>query len=255
MTLRDRLQKLYHGDDPATRRFHIALAVFDIATIIFVVVSSFFRGSNVVEAIDFGIGLAILAELAMRIAASQSPRRELLRLHSLADIVVIISLIAPIAGEGFAFLRALRILRLLRSYQVFWNLRPNYRLFKKNEETIVAAGNLGVFLFVVTALVYETQHRTNELIRNYLDALYFTVATLTTTGYGDITLTGEFGRLVAVIIMIVGVSLFLRLIQVMIRPGKVEFKCPDCGLKRHEYDAVHCKACGRILNIEDEGSV
>ncbi len=254
MKIRDRLQQLYHGDDPATRHFHIAVATFDISTIIFLVVSSFFRGSAVIEAIDIAIGLAILTELLSRIAASRTPRRELLKFHSLADAVVVISLLAPILGEGFAFLRALRILRLLKSYKVLRDLNPDFRPFRKHEETIIAAANLGVFLFVMTALVYETQYGTNESIRNYLDALYFTVTTLTTTGYGDITLSGNFGRVVAVVTMIVGVSLFLRLVQVMIRPSKVEFKCPDCGLTRHEYDAVHCKACGRILNIEDEGA-
>jgi voltage-gated potassium channel len=55
--------------------------------------------------------------------------------------------------------------------------------------------------------------------------------------------------------MIVGVSLFLRLVHAALRPSKVDFKCPDCGLKRHDIDAVHCKACGRLLNIEDEGAV
>jgi voltage-gated potassium channel len=55
--------------------------------------------------------------------------------------------------------------------------------------------------------------------------------------------------------MIFGVSLFLRLVQVMLRPPKVEHKCPQCGLKRHEFDAIHCKACGHILAIEDEGAI
>jgi voltage-gated potassium channel len=55
--------------------------------------------------------------------------------------------------------------------------------------------------------------------------------------------------------MICGVSLFLRLVQVMLRPPKVDYKCPACGLRRHDYDAVHCKACGGLLNIEDDGGV
>ena len=71
----------------------------------------------------------------------------------------------------------------------------------------------------------------------------------------DIVLEGTVGRMTAVVIMIFGVSLFLRLVQVMLRPEKVRHRCPDCGLMRHERDAVHCKACGRILNIPDEGDV
>jgi len=50
--------------------------------------------------------------------------------------------------------------------------------------------NLFVFLFGMTAVVYETQHQHNPAIGNYLDAFYFTVTTLTTTGFGDITLIG-----------------------------------------------------------------
>jgi voltage-gated potassium channel len=55
--------------------------------------------------------------------------------------------------------------------------------------------------------------------------------------------------------MIFGVTLFLRLLRSLLQPHKVRFSCPACGLQRHEADAVHCKACGRVLNIPDEGSV
>jgi voltage-gated potassium channel len=37
------------------------------------------------------------------------------------------------------------------------------------------------------------------------------VSTLTTTGLGEITLQGTTGRLLSVVIMIFGISLFLRL--------------------------------------------
>jgi voltage-gated potassium channel len=112
-----------------------------------------------------------------------------------------------------------------------------------------------VFIFVMTGFVYETQRWTNSHIGNYVDALYFTIATLTTTGFGDITLTGTLGHLISVIIMIFGVTLFLRLVQVLLRPNKVRFTCPACALQRHDRDAVHCKACGTVLNIPDEGAV
>ena len=107
----------------------------------------------------------------------------------------------------------------------------------------------------MTAIVYETQRFTNSQISHYADALYFTVTALTTTGFGDIVLQGTLGRMLAVAIMIFGVSLFLRLVQVMLRPEKVLHKCPDCGLLRHERDAVHCKACGKMLDLADDGEI
>jgi voltage-gated potassium channel len=53
--------------------------------------------------------------------------------------------------------------------------------------------------------------------------------------------------------MVVGVALFLRLVQTIFRPSKVKYECPDCGLSRHELDAIHCKHCGRKLRIRTEG--
>ncbi|RYI14189.1 MAG: two pore domain potassium channel family protein, partial [Acetobacteraceae bacterium] len=132
-------------------------------------------------------------------------------------------------------------------------LRADIPGFLRNETAIRAALNLLIFLFAMTALVYQTQTGVNDRITNYVDALYFTVTTLTTTGFGDVTLVGNAGKLLSVAIMIFGISLFLRLVQVVLKPAKANFPCPVCGLRRHDHDAVHCKACGTVLNIPDDG--
>lgn len=93
-----------------------------------------------------------------------------------------------------------------------------------------------------------------EGISGYVDALYFTITSLTTTGYGDIILPGVWGRLLSIAVMLGGVGLFFRPIQSLARPHKVRHPCPTCGLGRHDPDAVHCKACGRTLHIPDEGA-
>ena len=56
------------------------------------------------------------------------------------------------------------------------------------DHLIRAALDLAVFVVVASSLVYVTQHGTNEKIADFVDALYFTVAALSTTGFGDITL-------------------------------------------------------------------
>ena len=188
-----------------------------------------------------------------RLYVSPYPIREFAHPSTWADMVAIFSFLAPVAGEGLGFLRILRTLRLLHTYQLVARLRADSSFFRRNEEAIIAVVRLGVFLFIMTGVVYETQHWRNPEIANYVDALYFTVSTLTTTGFGDITLEGSLGRLIAILIMIFGVTLFLRLLQALLRPQKVRFRCPDCALERHELDAVHCKACGKLLKIPDEG--
>jgi voltage-gated potassium channel len=253
--LKKTLRHYYEGDSPDAHRFRYGLLIFDLFTISFLVATSFTSHSPSVEIIDAIVGFLLLVEFLARLWIAKSRGKFLLNPFGIADIIVVVSLLAPIVGEGLAFLRVARLLRLLRSYQLVKRLRQDSLFFRRNEQTTLSAVNLAVFLFIMTAIVYETQHYTNPHIANYVDALYFTVTALTTTGFGDIVLQGTPGRLISVIIMIFGVSLFLRLVQVMLRPAKVTYRCPRCGLSRHDHDAVHCKACGHILNIPDEGAV
>ena len=249
----DRLRELYEGASPRAHTFRDVLFIFDITAILYVIVSSFLPANDVTEWVNRVFGVLVLADLMARIAISARPARELIRPLIIAEIVAAISFLWPVGGG--AFLRALRTLRLLRTYAFLQRLRGASSWFRRNEDAVVAGTNLFVFIFVMTGVVYDTQHWSNPHITNYADALYFTVTTLTTTGFGDITLPGTFGRMVSVLIMICGVTLFLRLAQVLFRPNRVRFECPSCGLMRHDHDAVHCKACGNLLHIPDEGAV
>ncbi|QRM28731.1 ion transporter [Microvirga sp. VF16] len=255
MRVTDKLRLLYEGDTQEAHQFRYALLVFDVTTILFIVVTSFLPRSPAFEWMDMIIGLTVLADFLARLAISRTPLKDLLRPTTWADIVAIVSFLALWIGEGLGFLRILRTLRLLRTYQLTARLRVDFPFFRRYEDLIIASVNLAVFIFIMTGFVYETQRWTNTKIGNYIDALYFTIAALTTTGFGDITLTRTLGHLISVIIMIFGVTLFLRLVQVLLRPDKVRFPCPVCGLQRHDRDAVHCKACGTTLNIPDEGAI
>jgi len=247
------LHELYEGRTRRAHAFRYGLLAFDLATLTFLVASSFFHGTQT-QGLEIAIGLVILLDVAARLWISRQPLKDLVHPYGIADIVVVISLLAPLVGEGLAFLRIMRTLRLVRSYQMLSRLRRDVPAVRRNEALIASVLNLAVFIFVTTAIVLETQYGSNPGIGNYADALYFTVTTLTTTGFGDITLPGTGGRILSVLIMIFGVSLFLRLIRVIFRPDKVEYECADCGLDRHEPDAVHCKHCGQVLHIQTHGA-
>lgn len=250
----DTLKTLYNGRSAQARRFRYGLLAFDSVTILFVIVTSFFPRTRPVEIADTVFGVLILADFTARFLVETKRVRYFTRISTWTDFVAMVSFLAPIAGEGFGFLRILRTLRLFHTYQIAWQMRRDFVFWRSREDVILATVNLLVFLFVMTGVIYATQHSRNPEISNYADALYFTVTTLTTTGFGDITLEGTPGRMLAVTVMIVGITLFLRLAQALIRPLKVHHTCPSCGLNRHESDAVHCKHCGEPLKIETEGA-
>jgi voltage-gated potassium channel len=249
---RDTLHELYGSASRRGRRFRYSLLVFDLVTVVFIVATSFVPDSMLIETVDAVFGLAILADFVARMTISRTPWRDLLHPSSWADIIAIGSFLAPVMGEGFAFLRILRTLRLLRTYRILARLRVDSAFFRRYEDTIFAVTNLAVFVFITTGFVFETQHDKNPAIQNWADALYFTVTALTTTGFGDITLPGMVGRLTSVVIMLFGVTLFLNLVRALLSPSKVRLRCRECRLMRHDADAVHCKACGALLHYTNE---
>jgi voltage-gated potassium channel len=252
-TIRTRLRTLYEGTGQTGDRFRYALLAFDLLTVTWLIASSFLPRGLHSTTIDIAIGAVFLADLLARLLIARRPLKELFSFWGIADLLVIVSLLFPIWGEGLAFLRVLRLYRVFHSPQTLDQLRDDIPGFRRHETALRAGLNLMIFIFAMTSLVYQTQVSVNDKITNYVDALYFTVTTLSTTGFGDITLIGNTGKLLSVAIMIFGISLFLRLVQVVLRPPKAHFPCPTCGLRRHDHDAVHCKACGTVLNIPDDG--
>ena len=249
-----RVRELYYGVTPKARRFRHALMAFDLAAIAFFVVTTVTETAGAVRIVDAFIGVVLLADLSARTLVQGRPLLALRRWTFWIDVVVIVALFGAALVPDLQFARVLRILRVLRSYRLLVELRRDFRWFRSQEEVIESSLNLVVFIFITTALVRVVE-RGNPNIQSFLDALYFTITTLTTTGFGDIVAEGTASRLLAIAIMVVGVGLFLRLIQALFRPAKVPFDCPTCGLGRHDPDAVHCKHCGEVINIPTEGAV
>lgn len=251
--LRSTLRLLYHSQSPRAQRFQFAVLVLDLAIIAFFIATPLLRNADSFLWIDYSIAALLAADLVARALASTDILRWLRQMPVIVDIFILATLLAPTWLVNLGFLRILRLWTLTRT-SVLWRPLRKHGL-GLYQEPIQAVINLLVFLFVVTGFVYTAfANRGDQAsIDGYIDALYFTVTTVTTTGFGDIVLPGTGGKLASIVIMIIGISLFVRLAQAIFRPTKVHFPCPQCGLQKHEPDAVHCKACGHLLNIPDEG--
>ena len=103
------------------------------------------------------------------------------------------------------FLRPLRLLRVVAVLIRFWT----------EAQTVLRAQTFGVIgsasLVAVggaAVLVYLAERGTDGSIQTFADALWWAAATITTVGYGDVYPKSPAGRGVAVLLMLVGISLF-----------------------------------------------
>ncbi|HSN53003.1 MAG TPA: ion transporter, partial [Woeseiaceae bacterium] len=159
-------RRVYYGHSPAAIRAQYLFIALDVAVISYFVVTTFLEPYNWIAAVDMVIGVLFTIDFACRLAAERDRGAFLVKPMTIIDLIVIASLFMPALIGNFAFLRLVRSLRLLRSYALARELRKHSRFFTKNEDVIFSALNLLVFIFVVTATVYQLQVPVNDSINN-----------------------------------------------------------------------------------------
>ena len=106
--------------------------------------------------LNSAVGLLILSDFGGAAVDFAPDRRTmLLQLYTIADLVVLVSLlVAPFLTQDITFLRILRGLRLLHSYHLVRDLRRDSEFFRRHEDSVMAGMNLFVFIFVTTSLAF-----------------------------------------------------------------------------------------------------
>ena len=122
------------------------------------------------------------------------------------DLLSSIPAVGPLRLGRFArIVRILRVIRAVRSARAFASLL----LAKRQQSAVLAAIMLGILLIAcssIAVLQFETVPDAN--IKNAGDALWWSITTMSTVGYGDRYPVTMEGRLVAVGLMAGGVGIF-----------------------------------------------
>lgn len=251
---------LYSGTGKWPGAFRWSMLVFDFLTIALFVVHPLLswrdgmsQSTGVWIFVDILVAAIIILDFVARLYIERDKVRFFLNVVNLADLLVVATLIIPLFAN-LLFLRVLRAVRIVRAFEFLDRDEAISRWLRINANVVAKVVNLLVFLFITASIVFVTQVNRHEEIESYLDALYFTLSTLTTTGFGDITLMGVDGRWLSIAVMVLGVTMFLQLIRAIAVGDKLKEPCPACELPFHDRDAAHCKRCGASLFPEAQPS-
>ena len=246
-TLKKKVKSLFHERTKKSILFNRVLIGLNIAVFALFALEAFFPNTPLLHVLELVFGTLFALEYIARLWIAPRKLIFIFNIFSIIDLVVIVSLFAPFLVGNLALLRVLRSLKVLRTYYLVEIARKESKTVAQYQATITSALNFFVFLAIMTAIVFVAEAQHNPEINSYIDALYFTVATLTTTGYGDVLAVGPWGRLLSVVAMLIGITLFFRLTQTAFRGAKIHYTCPECGLSAHDIDATHCKHCGTTV--------
>lgn len=251
--LRSWVRALYFGHTQSALRFQGVLLVLDVLIIGFFIGSQFIRGQAWFWMADLAIAAFVALDLLARLFAFGTVRRWLKFPTTWADLVVLATMAFPTVLYNWGFLRILRLWTLVRSER-FWNVLARGKWDDTYVEDLTRAiVTLFVFVFMAAGIAQALFLGQHPELNDFVDAIYFVVTSLTTTGYGDITIDTVAGRLFSVALMIAGISLFFTIAQKVFAPQQKIQACAQCGLDRHGLNANYCCNCGAQLTSPARG--
>ena len=156
---------------------------------------------QMVYALEWLITAVYMAEFGSRLWAAES-RRAYLRSHW----VDLVSCIPPFRWARF--FRLFRLLRLVRTFAGIGRALTHVdRLGNHHGLMWLIIAWIAVMLLSAVGL-FVVENGVNEAVTSPLDALWWGLTTMTTVGYGDVyPMTGE-GRVVAAMLMLLGIGLY-----------------------------------------------
>lgn len=160
---------------------------------------------RLLAAVDVAVCAAFAADFCLQLKASKPKWAYLLKWGWLDLISSIPTLPFLRIGRLARLIRILRLLRGVRSARVIIT-----HLFENRARGTFATVALIAFVLIVfsSIAVLNVESAAGSTIKTAEDALWWSIATVTTVGYGDVYPTTTAGRLVAAVLMIAGVALF-----------------------------------------------
>lgn len=268
-TLRERLGLIVFGTDtPAGKLFDVVLIYAILISVSAVVLDS-------VESLHLRYGiwffylewmftLLFTVEYFIRIYIARRPLRYIFSFYGLIDLISVIPSYLALFLTGAKYLLIIRLLRVLRVFRVLKLIRYLTEanvllraLYLARRKIFIFFFTVIVLSFVFGSLMFVVEGPGNGFT-SIPKSIYWTIVTITTVGYGDITPQTVFGQIISTLAMLLGYSIIAIPTGIVTAELTGEMgrergwrQCANCGRRGHDQDALHCKFCGAGMPAPD----
>lgn len=214
--------------------------------------------NTLIRSLDVIIMIFFTIELFARLRVANFSSDYFKSFYNITDVIAVVpfwlSFIFPIVGS-LQFLRVFRLFKIFRYFDKYFS----YKRVPRNKITKIlimkVAFSMFVLLYVSSGLFYTFEHQQNNDINSFDDAVYFSLVTVTTVGFGDITPVTKSGQVIVMLIILAGVFSIPVYMSTLLqehfgRANKKRLVCARCGLEYHEESASHCRNCGLMLGTQ-----
>ena len=252
--------------------FNLILFITIIASIILVMLESVSSFDNkyhtFLNVSEWVITILFSIEYVLRIITVKKPKQYIFSFYGIVDLLSCLPSYIALAFGGatpYAVIRLLRLLRMFRVLKMVAHVRGANTIMRG---LAASRAKITVFFFAVLilamiagTLMFIVEGRQDDSsFTNIPVSIYYSIVTITTLGFGDITPQTALGQFFTSIMVLAGYAILAvptgivasDMIRVAMRPDETSDACPGCGVHGHLPDASYCRKCGEHLVPEAE---
>jgi voltage-gated potassium channel len=253
---------IFDHDTPESKAFDIGLLALIVLSVLLVMLETVpeieARYSTQLVVLEWIITILFTIEYAARLVTVNNKARYARSFFGIVDLLsilpVYLSLILP-GAQSLLVIRSLRLLRVFRVLKMAQFISEADFLVR----AIRASSRKIVVFLIVVVLINVIAGSTMYLIEgpengydSMFSGVYWSIVTMSTVGFGDITPSTPLGQVLAAMLMIVGYSVIavptgIVSAEVASARRPREESCRNCGSAAHSDSARFCDACGFAL--------
>ena len=213
--------------------------------------------------LEWIITIFFTIEYILRILSIKKPIRYIFSFYGIIDLLATLPMYLSLFFAGASVLSILRAVRLLRLFKILKHPKFSHQSSHLREALVASKGKILIFMYfmlvsslIIGSLMYVVEGQAGGFTSIPI-SIYWTIVTLTTVGYGDISPITPLGQTIASIVMIMGYGIIAVPTGIVSAefasfnvkksiPERVN-PCPNCGIDGHEFNAKYCYNCGEEL--------
>ncbi len=254
---------IFEHHTPAGRGFDLALIVvigLSILVVMFESVASLrARFGDELRIAEWSFTVLFTVEYVLRLACVNRPSRYARSFFGVIDLLAVLPTYLSVFFPGAQAFSVIRMLRFLRVFRILKLVQYLSEANLLGQALWASRRKIMVFLLAVLtldvifgSLMYVVEGGQNGF-DNIPRSIYWSIVTLTTVGYGDISPVTTLGQMIAALIMIMGYAIIAvptgivtsEIVNANARSAAR--RCPSCGAGDHTPDAAFCRFCGEPL--------
>ncbi len=265
--LKSKLYIIVYGTNTISGRafdlFLLGIIVLSVILVMLETVQGFdVKYHNQVVFLEWIITIFFTLEYILRLVITKKPLKYVFSFYGIIDLIAILPMYLSFFITGTSVLAIIRAFRLLRLFKILNHPKFTGQSMHLKDAMLASRGKILVFMYfmlISSVFIGSAMYVIEGPESGFTSipvAIYWTIVTLTTVGYGDISPVTGLGQFLASFVMILGYGIIAVPTGIvsaefaMYRPKKISSStkvCTECGERKHAKKAKFCQTCGEKM--------